>query len=37
VRDAGIDAELTQTIVVAKAWDDTVRDHKTLTKDDGNF
>jgi len=37
VRDAGIDAELTQTIVVAKAWDDAVRDHKTLTKDDGNF
>jgi len=36
VRDAGIDAELTQTIVVAKAWDDAVRDHKTLTKNDGN-
>jgi hypothetical protein len=36
VRDGGIEAELTQPIVVAKAWDDTMRDHKTLTKDDGN-
>jgi hypothetical protein len=36
VRHAGIEAELTQTIVVAKAWDDTVRDRKALTKDDGN-
>jgi hypothetical protein len=25
---AGIEAELTQTIVVAKAWDDAVRDAK---------
>jgi hypothetical protein len=33
---AGIEAELTQTIVVAKAWDDAVRDRKTLAKDDGN-
>jgi hypothetical protein len=36
VGHAGIEAELTQTIVVAKAWDDAVRDHKTLTEDDGN-
>ena len=33
---AGVEAELTQTIVVAKAWDDAVRDHKALTKDDEN-
>jgi hypothetical protein len=33
---AGGEAELTQTIVVAKAWDDVVRDRKALTKDDGN-
>jgi len=33
---ARIEAELTQTIVVAKAWDDAVRDRKTLAKDDGN-
>jgi len=31
-----IEAELTQTIVVAKAWDDGVRDRKALTKDDEN-
>jgi hypothetical protein len=36
VRHAGIEAELTQTIVVAKAWDDAVRDRETLAKDDGN-
>ncbi len=36
VRDAGIEAELTQTIVVAKAWDDAVRECKTLAKEDGN-
>ena len=33
---AGIEAGLTQNIVVAKAWDDAVRDRKALTKDDGN-
>jgi hypothetical protein len=33
---AGIEAELPHGIVVAKAWDDAVRDRKTLTKDDGN-
>lgn len=36
VRAAGIEAELTQTIVVAKAWDDAVRERKTLTENDGN-
>jgi len=36
VRDGGIDADLPRTLVVAKVWDDAVRDHKTLTKDDGN-
>jgi hypothetical protein len=33
---AGIEAELTPTIVVAKACDDTVRDRKAPTKNDGN-
>jgi len=33
---AGIEAELTQTIVVAKAWDDAVRDRKAPTKNDRN-
>ena len=33
---ARVEAELTQTIVVAKVWDDAVRDGKALTKDDGN-
>jgi hypothetical protein len=33
---AGSEAALTQTIVVAEAWDDTVRDRKSLTEDDGN-
>jgi hypothetical protein len=33
---AGIEAELTQTIVVAKAWDDAMRDREALTMDDGN-
>jgi hypothetical protein len=36
VRCAGIEAELPHGIVVAKAWDDAVRDRKTLAKDDGN-
>ncbi len=36
MRDAEVGRDLPQTLVVAKAWDDTVRDHKTLTKDDGN-
>ncbi len=29
-------ADLTRTIVVAKAWDDAVRDQEALTKNDGN-
>ncbi|MBI3245589.1 MAG: hypothetical protein HYZ50_03660 [Deltaproteobacteria bacterium] len=37
VRDAGIEAERPQIIFVAKAYDDAVRERKTLTKNDGNF
>jgi hypothetical protein len=33
---AGIEPEPTQAIVVAKAWDDAVRDRKTLTEVDAN-
>jgi hypothetical protein len=28
---ARIEAELHQTVALAKAWDDAVRDHKALT------
>ena len=32
----GIEPVLTQTILVAKPWDDGVRDRSARTKDDGN-